>query len=228
MPMIPLAARRSVSSPLAVGVSAGDRWWLSGGVTVPVHFVYVPYGAASLAASKVNLDNPGTNDAYGAAFPNWSALRGWYNDISGTDRYAQSGVAVANNQTYIVKYANYQPSRTDIVVGARTSGTNGMFIEPNAGTGSIGYAYGGVRIGSATPVSAALAIAGKSVYKDGLSDGADIPAGTITSTVEVWVMTLNDNGSPLLSLIGDLYYAIAYDGVLTPAQIAAVYAAAPI
>ncbi len=38
---------------------------------------YCPIGAASYAASKVNLANPGTNNAYEGAQPGWTAADGW-------------------------------------------------------------------------------------------------------------------------------------------------------
>lgn len=63
-------------------ISSGD-WWLSGGIDpANVLAAYQPKGAASYAASKVNLANPGTydmaeGDADGALAPAWSAEDGW-------------------------------------------------------------------------------------------------------------------------------------------------------
>jgi hypothetical protein len=61
----------------ATTVSLG--WWLSGGIT-PANCIaaYQAKGAATYAASKVNLANPSTYDAVdGAAYPTWAAETGW-------------------------------------------------------------------------------------------------------------------------------------------------------
>lgn len=59
----------------AASPPAAAPWYLAGGAPTPIA-VYQPKGAASLAASYVNLANPGTYDAaadvpgYGA--PTWT------------------------------------------------------------------------------------------------------------------------------------------------------------
>jgi len=55
------------------------EWWLAGGISAANCLAaYQPKGAASYAASKVNLANPGTyNLSDGAAYPTWDAVNGW-------------------------------------------------------------------------------------------------------------------------------------------------------
>lgn len=54
-------------------------WYLNGGISkANCVAVYQPKGAASYAASKVNLVTPGTYDlSDGAAFPTWAFATGW-------------------------------------------------------------------------------------------------------------------------------------------------------
>lgn len=52
---------------------AAESWWQAGGTTGAVA-AYLAKGAASYAASKVNLVSPGTYDLTdGATFPGWVA-----------------------------------------------------------------------------------------------------------------------------------------------------------
>lgn len=54
----------------------GGKWWEVSGKTCLA--AYQPKGAASYAASKINLANPGTyNLADGAAYPTWDPSTGW-------------------------------------------------------------------------------------------------------------------------------------------------------
>lgn len=56
---------------------------------------YSPIDAASYAASKVNLKNPGTYDASdGAAFPTWAAGTGW-TFAGGSSQYLDTGITPA-------------------------------------------------------------------------------------------------------------------------------------
>jgi hypothetical protein len=76
MPIIYGGKGRFVPS---IGGGAFPKWWLSGSIPAANCIAaYQPKGAASYAASKVNLANPGTYNATdGAAFPSWDTAVGW-------------------------------------------------------------------------------------------------------------------------------------------------------
>lgn len=57
-------------------------WWMAAGVTPIV--AYQAKGAASYAASKVNLAQPGTYNATEYVAPSWDAATGW--SFNGTDQ----------------------------------------------------------------------------------------------------------------------------------------------
>lgn len=86
--------------PNSQAKKAGD-WWLSGGID-PDDCVaaYQPKGAASYAASKVNLANPGTYDIDSGADPDWDASYGW--NFNGTSHYLLASEFPINNGNFTV------------------------------------------------------------------------------------------------------------------------------
>ena len=59
--------------------AVASSWWLAGGIAAADCIVaYQPKGAASYAASKVNLANPGTYNATDINAPDWATATGWY------------------------------------------------------------------------------------------------------------------------------------------------------
>jgi len=105
----PLGGRRILGGGLGRGQRRADvSWWLAGGVIDPANCIaaYQPKGAASYAASKVNLANPGTYDAVdGAAYPTWSADTGWtFNKL--LSQYLKSCPRTAYTTTGIIRYTN--------------------------------------------------------------------------------------------------------------------------
>lgn len=103
----PLAARRGLITPLARGIqreSAAVSWWLSGGISAANCIAaYQPKGAASYAASKVNLANPGTYDAGdGSAYPTWNATDGWIF----VTKYLTTGIVPTDNFSCVVRFSN--------------------------------------------------------------------------------------------------------------------------
>lgn len=80
LPYTKLNRTRLVPSGLGqiVDVDGVTSWWLSGGIPAANCIaVYQPKGAASYAASKINLANPGTYDATEGVAPSWAAETGW-------------------------------------------------------------------------------------------------------------------------------------------------------
>ena len=76
-----------VMAPQAAAVD----WWLSGGISAAnAILAYQAKGAASYAASLVNLANPGTYDAYAGSAPTWAAGTGWVFNGSTQYLYAHS------------------------------------------------------------------------------------------------------------------------------------------
>ena len=73
-------------------------WWKVAGKTCVA--AYQPKGAASLAASYVNLANPGTYDAAPGAAPTWASATGW--TFNGTQYLVVAGLVQNRPLTMLV------------------------------------------------------------------------------------------------------------------------------
>lgn len=149
-------AGRSIGAVLGRSAGAAAQWWMAAGVT-PVA-AYAPKGAASLAASYVNLANPGTYDCAAGVAPTWDATGGWA--FNGTTQYLTTGVLPASGWSMIARFSD---AGTGYLVGAKgsnfwglfprysdayamylagASGAAGQFKAPNIATGVMGFAGG--------------------------------------------------------------------------------------
>jgi len=206
--------------------SGGVDWWLAGGAPTPVA-VYQPKGAASLAASYVNLANPGTYDAAPGVAPMWAAETGW--TFNGSTQYLDTGYAAANtsNKSLIVRYSGVVASSFGALVGVLDGpASKGWGMQPwRDGTTNVLYISGG----SAKQVSpqlaaGVLAIAGTQAYRNGVADGTAWTYTTWTPYhtvyIGMWRGTLN------VSYLACSVQAVAiYETTLTAPQVAAVSAA---
>lgn len=190
-------------------------WWLAGGVAAgDCVAAYQAKGAASYAASKVNLANPGTYDAAdGTAYPTWDAATGW---TGGSGKNLLTGVVPVKTYSCIVKVdgASGPP------IGTATSDVSVLrwrisinyassllfqigsyyFHSPSVGTGVMALTYGGCYI-----------------------DGIRVENGFSTSAVtSVPIRLLSDN---MGTMSGRLHAAAIYSSTLTATQVAAITAA---
>lgn len=106
-------------------------WWLAGGIAPSaVIAAYQPYGAASYAASKSNLANPGTSDATdGAAYPTWGADTGWV-FASASSQYLNVGSGALLSEHPITIIGLFKTSTTaaqSIASICRTSTSDNRF-----------------------------------------------------------------------------------------------------
>lgn len=103
----------------AVAAPPAANWWEAGSAPAPVA-VYQPKGAASLAASYVNLVNPGTSDIDPQVAPGWSSEAGWSSD--GTQwlkAVTDFSLAADQSQAVLVRYSG--ASNTALLVGVGSS-----------------------------------------------------------------------------------------------------------
>lgn len=147
-----------------------DGWWnLNGAITSCVG-AYQAIGAADLAASYVNLVNPGTYNITNAGnAPTWNAESGW-NFVAATQSKLLTGIApgaASRSWSMIIRYSS---ASTDGVLMGYSSSSY-FFIQPLR-TGGVGY-YNGTDGVTVSPQLAGgvLAIAGTKGYRDGTFDG---------------------------------------------------------
>lgn len=146
-------------------------WYLEGGVSAgSVVAVYEPKGSASLAASYVNIADPGTHDAFAGTAPTLDA-DGWV--FNGSSQYLKTDIVPASDQSYscLLRFSNR--GNTGFPLHVRDANADrrfGWYIDNS----NIYHYNGGVRGGS-TATAAVVAVAGNAAYLDG------VPVGSIAA-----------------------------------------------
>ena len=81
-------------------------WYLRGGIArANCVAAYAAKAAASLAASYVNLANPGTYNLTTTSAPSWANATGW--SFNGTANYLNTGIVPnSKNWTYIAAFTD--------------------------------------------------------------------------------------------------------------------------
>ena len=208
---------------------AESNWWEVAGKTCVA--AYQPKGAASYAASKVNLANPGTYDATdGVAYPTWAAATGW--TFNGTNQFLATGgiTHVSGAWSHIIRIANPVNTGGDVYFygGWEVPTENESRI-------SCGIRWGTTRWlsiwgnGASTFVSADFpAVVGQAnarLYINGTDKGA--AGGTISKTMDqLYLVGARGFGSSAsLFYAGDILAFAVYSQPLTAAEMATVSAA---
>lgn len=194
-------------------------WWTVAGRTC--HAAWQAIGAASLAASYVNLANPGAYDLAAGIAPTLNA-DGWVCD--GTC-WLRTGIVPPGTQdwTIICRFSNGS-GITRSVMGCSMAGDgqkcylyprrNGTADNYVVGNGTA--VYTGVRLAAGV-----LAVAGSRAYLDGEETANNI--GQYTGNVpEMYLCGLNYEGQPTAPWVGSIQAAAAYPAALTAAEIAAL------
>lgn len=203
--------------------AAAASWWLSGGISAAnCVAAYQAKGAASYAASKINLANPGTHNlADGSAIPGWSSASGWIGTGTG---YLTTDITASSIKTAIVRYsisgADYQ-----FLLGAYQNATT---TGPSIGSGRDGskreYNYGGMSAPIGLLTTGVAGIAGGQPYLNGVADGAPITGGSLSS-LQIWLLCRNIGTGTANSVMktGNVEVTVSlYDAIITPAQVLAV------
>lgn len=183
-------------------------WYRAGDAPAPLA-AYQPKGAASLAASYINLANPGTYNAAPGVAPTWNATDGWI-FLAASTQYLTSGIVVDTGYTTIVRFSNV--SNTGYLFGAQ--GTYRYWFAPNPATlkrhygwstnqtlqvgtnvtyGVVGYSsrayYNGVE-DSTTDITS-IAIPGRPIFIGALNAStASAHISAYVQAVAIWASTL--------------------------------------
>ena len=196
-------------------------WWRAGGAPEPVA-VYQPIGAASLAASYVNLANPGTFDAAPGGAPTLGAA-GW--TFNGSTQFLTTGIIPTNDQQFsmITRFSGATIGINSTVAGMFNNSIR-QFRLLNASAGA-GVVYSNGTQNQSLPELAAgvLAIAGNQGYRNGMADVTVTDWGG-AATRDVYVAATN-SGVANQFLNGNIQAIAIYSSTLTAPQVAAVSAA---
>lgn len=182
------------TNPFASSRAAAIPWYLSGGIAAANCVgAYQAKGAASLAASYVNLANPGTNDLTVGDAPAWDTSYGW--DFTGS-KYLQTGLQPTPSVwTMLVQFTN-APTGLSVIVGCIGLGDTRFFICPGNGSSNVFYGDGAELAVPPNLVSGNLALAGNRAYRNGTVEGDAIGAASGNPGRDIWIGCANSNGSP--------------------------------
>lgn len=210
------------SQRLRVLAATVPPWWLLGGlVNANAIGIYKPIGAASLAASYVNLANPGTNDAAPGTAPTWAAATGW-TFAGASSQYLTTGIVPTNDQTWsmIIRVASMTTDGSfRYPIGKSDSVTNRFAIGMN--TTQIQYGNGGALTISASVTAGVFAVAGATAYRNGVAESGACGAASGTATLPLYIGARN-LGAPDGPITGNVLAVAIYNTTLTAAQVLAV------
>lgn len=210
----PMAAARGRST----GAAAAGGWWEVAGQTCVA--AYQPKGAASLAASYVNLANPGTYDAAPGTAPTFDASTGW--TFNGTNQFLKTGIVSADVEwTVLIRFS-------DVPNNAATVWGNGAFriLPGGSGGGYRFYKYCG---GTQVPIvnGQASGVMGVTQTQGWLNGAADASWAAAHSPgvnmLCIGAQGSNAAGSSAESFLPCKVQAfVHYEGTLSAGEIAAV------
>lgn len=155
----------------------------SGGSAVPWYMLvgtplaaYQPKGAASQAASYINVVNPGVHDLTVGNAPAWAANTGW-TFTRASSHYLISTIVPATGYSVLVQISGGVPGGGNAycALGCSQSGSSRFFgLFPNNGGGSVGYHMGDPLNVAPNVAAANLGLAGQQGYRNGVADGGAI------------------------------------------------------
>lgn len=196
---------------------ARAKWYRAGGAPAPLA-VYQPKGAASLAASYVNLVAPGTNNCATGTAPTFATATGW-TFTAASSQYLTTGLVPVQATTTIVRFAS---ATAGAAFSTRQTGAYRHEVWPfiSGSPSKRQYANGQSLQINDGQTSGVMAVAGLDPYLNGADDGSLVAlAGTAPAML---IGASNDNGTPSFFFGGVIIAFAHYGSVLTPAQVAAV------
>lgn len=213
---------------LVLGLTGGGGlpWYQAGNAPAPV-VVYLPKGAADLAASYVNLVTPGTYDLAPGDAPTFNTATGW--TFNGTSNYLVSAASAALKPLSVVarvKFAN--TTGYPAIVGASNNGGWSVRLSSGGTPSGIQLLKQGVAIvGEATStvnqntdyiLAVTYSAAGAFVfYIDGGASGSGTnDVAPTAGTLKVGLAFGGDFWKGIISALA------IYNAVLTEAQVVAI------
>lgn len=182
---------------MQLALAEAGPWWLSGGISAANCIAaYQPIGAASLAASYVNLANPGTYDAAPGVAPTFDAATGW--TFNGSDQYLNSGVTLGSGSSIILRFSDKAGS---LPQNAYFAGSNQVaqliLVGASANSRKNRYAHGTAVKEGIVSNSGVIALAATAGFIDAASDVTGL-AGTGTTNRPIFIGCYNSGGTPAL------------------------------
>jgi len=211
----------SGSAAVMGGGAAPAPWWFIAGQTCVA--AWQPIGAANLAASYINLANPGTFDAFPGTAPGWAVGVGW--QANGTTQYLRTGV-IPGSLTWSFFIRGTTSSAVAWWGGSRRGiGTDEFAILAWGGLGERQARYeNALSIPGGGLAAGIYGFSGLTMYTNGAADPGAF-TGNLIAPIELYLLALNNNGAP--SFTGTpvtISAAVVYSTAPTAPEVAALAA----
>ena len=195
----------------------GANWWEVAGKTCVA--AYQPIGAVDIAASYINLANPGTYNAAPGTAPTFAAATGW--TFNGSTQYLTTGVVPVSGSSMAVRFSGGAGTVLEFVAGLHDSDEdNRFYLMPRYTFDSHYYGYGdSARLAALRLASGIMAIAASNCYLDGASEGTT--SGTWNNTLlECYIGAQNSKNGAVSHFGGTIQAVAIYSDTLTAPQVA--------
>ncbi len=207
--------------PSSQAAKAGGGWWNLNGTITSCIAAYQPKGAASYAASLVNLTGNTDYDATGANAPDWTSTDGWR--FNGTNRRLSTGLSVSSlTWTFVVCCKATAPGGGNYGRAIDFSNSTTGLLIPYSVSGQHKYhqyRYGGtdLLVDGVLTAASVMAMANRDAYLDGSSEGT-IPNGTLG----FGTLYVGNNAAANRGMVGYVYSLAVYNATLTSTQISSL------
>lgn len=213
----------SVDVQMSAWPAVSGNWWEPTTGSFTCVAAYQAKGAASQAASVINLANPGTYDLTAPTGdpPSFNTSDGWTFD--GVNDFYYTNVTPANDQTWsmIVRFSNCAVGYLWIAGGAAGVGGPWFGLEGNRADGNVLYANGHLYYPGTAAAAGVLAVAGNKGYQDGAVEAGTI--GTMAGSFTPIVFGGMNNGGTAGSFVAVKIQAVAiYSTTLDATQVAEI------
>ena len=223
-PLVPRFPLTRTLGPLGVTANGAARWYLAGGISASACVAaYQPKGAASLAASYINLANPGTYDAAPGVAPTWASSTGW--TFNGTSQYLKTGIVPSTGWSAIIRFDSLVATGSfQYLLGMDDAAGKGFHIAADTTLSANSWRNPSAINYSRSAGAGVLAMNATTAFVDGSAVPGSF-SGTVPS-VAVFVGARNRLGEGLGAYTkGNIVGAAIYNVSLSAAQIGAVTAA---
>lgn len=198
-----------------------DGWWNLDGAITSCVAAYQAIGAASYAASKVNLFSPGTNDlTEGSATPSWSSAVGW-TFANNANQALSTGIVPDANTGAFVQFNGVTTNDEDLF--GVVDGTKWFLRADRLGSFAVWIWNNTVYNTEARINSGNMGMLGKGTSVESYLDG--IKKATTTKPFSATTSPLVIGKGPSFAFTGNVTAAVIYSSAITEAQAALVCAA---
>jgi hypothetical protein len=198
------------------GQNYTNAWWAVGGISASAIGIYRAIGAASYAASKVNVVTPGTHDLTTPNDPAWTSAGGW---AGGSPAHLRTDIVPGQDWTMMIRFSG-APNNTYVICGSQKADNTQKFLILNDGT-----AHNGTEVSTSSyAAESTYCLAGLTAYRGG-ANARSIASSVSAPGYPVYILADNSGGSAVYHSVASCLAFVIYNITLNSGQVAALHAA---